>query len=197
MPTMSEVKAESTASETTPGGRFGPGNRPRGGSAKGRKLRQPSRLLKDMRWVYEHAEEDDKTPGQKMCRKLMNDNPKEFLTQLTGLEKAHRTGASKESSAPKLVPVKTESPAEQEPTDEGSERAIRLCEKLLDQFHQKQAQEDAALAARPDAAQIASTLQNRLAGALEREAMWKRQVDALRVRVDELESKGAAKASAS
>jgi hypothetical protein len=39
-----------------------------------------------------------------------------------------------------------------------------LCEKLLDDIHAEQAEEDAKLAARPDAAQIGATLQNTLQG---------------------------------
>src|SRR5262245_58577838 len=69
-----------------PGRKRGAGLRPR----------QPLRLLRDMRRVYEQDESKDCTPGQKALRKLFQDNPKEFIGQLAGLEKAHRAGATKQ-----------------------------------------------------------------------------------------------------
>jgi hypothetical protein len=65
----------------------------------------------------------------------------------------------------------------------------------LDHALEKQAAEDAELAARPDAAQIGATLQNALNGALDRERMWKGQGDDLRKKVEELERRGAARGS--
>jgi hypothetical protein len=41
-----------------------------------------------MRRVYEQVEAEDRTPGQKLCRQLLRENPKGFLAQLAGLEKA-------------------------------------------------------------------------------------------------------------
>jgi hypothetical protein len=82
---------------------------------------------------------------------------------------------------------------EPEPVDVGSERAEALIQELLDEMDAEQADEDAELAARPDAAQIGATLQHSLKAALDREEMWKKQAGALRERVRELESVGVPK----
>ena len=70
--------------------------------------------------------------------------------------------------------------------DVGTQKAIALCEQLLGDFERQQAKEDAELAKRPNAAEIAGTLQTRLAGALEREKR-------LQERVKELERSGSGK----
>jgi hypothetical protein len=75
-----------------------------------------------------------------------------------------------------------------EDVDMGTERALALCEVWLDDYHVQEAKENAELARKPNAAEFAATLQNSLAGVLERE---KRLQD----RVKELEHNGKAKAS--
>src|SRR4051794_25931801 len=94
------------------------------GSVKGRKP-LPA-VLKDMRAVYAQAESQDRTPGQKLCRTLLKDNPKGFLTMLGRLEQAHRAGVEKEKKA--AVPAVPEKPDE---TDGGEERARELIGRLL------------------------------------------------------------------
>jgi hypothetical protein len=86
---------------------------------------------------------------------------------------------------PKLLPsgaalAKQQEAEKFEPVDVGYEKVKKLLDEAIDGFEEEQAREDALLAARPDAAQVAATLQNRLAGALEREQR-------LRQRVEELE----------
>src|SRR5262245_54202334 len=58
----------------------------------GRKGHKPSRLLRDMRLVYERDESQDRTPGQKALRMLLKDSPKEFISQLGQLERAYSIG---------------------------------------------------------------------------------------------------------
>ena len=53
--------------------------------------------------------------------------------------------------------------------DEGTERVLELCDNILAEIEQELAKEDAELAARPNAAEFAATLQNGLKRALERE----------------------------
>lgn len=140
-------------------------------------------LLRDMRAVYRQDEVKD-LPRQKPLRQMLKDDPKGYLSQLAQLEKMQAQGTVKGAKSPKS----SEKTKEAEP-DEGTERAIGLVERLLDGFHAEQAEEDAKLAARPDAAQIGATLQNSLKGALEREEILQRQVNSLRARVAELEGR--------
>jgi hypothetical protein len=46
----------------------------------GKREKTPS-LLRDMRWVYGHAEGEDRTQGQKHCRAWLKEDPKGFLSQ--------------------------------------------------------------------------------------------------------------------
>jgi polyhydroxyalkanoate synthesis regulator phasin len=142
--------------------------------------------LADMRWVYARPAQDDRTQGHKTCRRWMKADIKGFMAAKSQLEAkllARRPPSKDDESGDREEPPAV--------VDKGSERARELLDRLLDDFHAEQAEEDAKLAARPDAAQIGATLQNTLKGALEREAMWKNQVEALRERVKELEHKGA------
>jgi hypothetical protein len=158
-----------------------PGGKPKNGREEGE-----LDLLRAMRWVMKRKESQDRTQLQKECRARLKEDHKGFMSHWADLEKARLARAAKAgNAAPKEKP-----PAEPE-GDEGTERLLGLIGKLQDDFHVKQAKEDAELAARPDAAQIAATLQDSLQGALEREAMWKRQVEELRERVKELESSAA------
>jgi hypothetical protein len=107
-------------------GRFGDGRRAAGGSVKGRKIRQPSKLLRDYRWVYNHPSSEAATPSQRILQTMLKDNPKEFLAQLGRLEQSQVTGAAKEQK-----------PKEEKPKelvmDAGSERCETLLHKLLDE----------------------------------------------------------------
>jgi hypothetical protein len=177
--------AETTAPKPTANGRkatqFQPGNPgPRGLKRKGqgRGRRKPPQLLRDLRFVYSHAEGQDKSQGQRLCRKLLTNDPKAFLSQMAHLEKAHLQGAGKATES-KAVPE----------VDEGEERAFGLIEEFFEQHQRGLAEADAKLAARPDAAQLGATLQKRLAETLDREKQ-------LRERIAEFERKEAAKAIA-
>jgi hypothetical protein len=125
-----------------------------------------------MRLVYAQDESRDKTPGQKALRKLFSKSPKQFISQLAGLEKAHRAGASKERGATSEQPDKKR--------DLGSERCKALIEELLERLAKTAAEEDARLAARPDAPQISYTLQKHLTEALRRESVLREQLEELR-----------------
>jgi hypothetical protein len=91
---------------------------------------------------------------------------------------------------PKLLPSGTALQKQQETeevkkVDKGYERLKKLLNEMQSKNEQEDAEQDAAFASRPDAAQIAGTLQRRLAGALEREGR-------LRRRLEELEGNGEA-----
>lgn len=104
----------------------GQSGNPGGQFKSGARRRKPSNLLRDMQLVYNQPEGKDRTAGQKALRKLFNDSPKTFLTQMSQLERAFSPSA--EGSA------KPAPPASPEPTDLGAERCIELCERLLDQW---------------------------------------------------------------
>jgi hypothetical protein len=106
------------------------------------------------------------------------------LLQWVRLHPANQT-AFWSSIWPKLLPTGTALQRHQEEEkverkDVGTEKVKKLLEELIGQQEAEQAREDALLAARPDAAQIAGTLQKRLEGALARE-------ERLRKRLEELE----------
>ncbi len=172
-------RGQSEGSKST---QFRPGHpgRKRGG----KKSRPPSQLLRDMRAVYSQDESKDRTPGQKLCRNILKDDPNRFFAQLAKLESSHEAGAAKAKVAKGPVPV-----TEQE-VGPGTERCLRLAKNLLGEILADQAKEDARLATRPDAAQIAGTLQTRLTAVLERELKLKERVKQLEMVV------AAAKASA-
>jgi hypothetical protein len=149
--------------------------RNRKGEGKGRP--KPCGLLRDMRAVLKQDETKDRTPVQRMVRQLLKENPADFLRQMTKLEAAHQTGAAKKAAA---------SPQKPADADEGEERVLALLDEQLARFAAEQARQDAELAARPNTAEFAATLRNRLAGALDRE-------ERLRQRVEELERHGAAR----
>lgn len=65
-----------------------------GGGKTGRKSPQPSRLLREARWVYEHPEpvegESGSVKGLQLLRDLRGSDPERFLARLERLEKEHR-----------------------------------------------------------------------------------------------------------
>jgi hypothetical protein len=77
-----------------------------------------------MRAVYRQDESQDRTPGQKMLRKVINDDPSGFFSKLVRLEQA--TLAVKSSSA------KTK-PAESDPEPK-YDPGVEACQKLLDRL---------------------------------------------------------------
>lgn len=112
--------AEKKTNEAT---RFKPGNqRARKGDHRNRK--KPPQLLADMRAVYSQAKEKDKKGGQENCRKLLNENPKEFLSQLRQLEQAWLAQKSRDKALEKpLEPVL--------PEDDGEKLARERLETVL------------------------------------------------------------------
>ena len=77
-----------------------PGRR---GGAKGRKIRRPSRILKDLRWAYLNPEEPVATEAKKRLQRLFRDSPKVFIAQLSAAERAHAAGAAKVEKKEALV----------------------------------------------------------------------------------------------
>jgi hypothetical protein len=73
---------------------FRPGHPGRKGGGRV-KEEGPSRLLRDYRRVYEQDESKDRTPGQKALRQLLKESPRDFLSQLSSLEKAHRSSPAR------------------------------------------------------------------------------------------------------
>jgi hypothetical protein len=84
--------------------------------------------------VYEQGEEQDKTQGQKTLRKLLTESPKEFLSQMTALERAH---LARETKAMKVLSVAAV-PTEPEEQDEGAVRMGELTERLLADFKREE-----------------------------------------------------------
>ena len=115
-------------------GTFGPGNPPPGGSKKGRHIRMPSRLLKDMRLVYSQEKEKDLARHAPLRQMLENETEK-FVGQLGQLERAHRSGLAK--SVEKMAERQMLREREREGgkgVDQGSERAEELIAKLLQEW---------------------------------------------------------------
>lgn len=137
----------------------------RAGGPRGKK--QPNTLLQDMRAVYDQDESKDRGPAQKALRRMFNENIDKFLARLGRLEQASQT---KEEKAPETT----------EEVDEGTERALALCDQILADIEAKEAQENAAFAARPDAAAVGASLQRKLSQALGREAKLKEEIANLR-----------------
>lgn len=96
----------------------------------------PSKLLRDMRWVYAHGATHDTTNGRRHCRSLLVDNPKEFLAQLASLEKAVSARvALREKEAAKRGDGPAQTP--DDPLDEGSVRVLDQIEVLLEEWECK------------------------------------------------------------
>jgi hypothetical protein len=136
MDELGEVQRNGPGSAST---RFKPGHPGRRGAARGetgpaKGSKQPPRLLRDFRRVYEQAEELDRTEGHKTLRKLMTESPKEFLSQMTALERAH---LARETKAMKVLSVAAV-PTEPEEQDEGAVRMGELTERLLADFKREE-----------------------------------------------------------
>jgi hypothetical protein len=110
------------------GGWNGPPEKRHTGGKKG--ARRPSRLLRDLRAVYEQPKEMDRTPGQRALRKLFDESPEQFIRQLAAAEREFRAqGRTAGSQKQGARPV--------EPTgrrDEGHERSELLIQQLLEQL---------------------------------------------------------------
>ena len=123
-----------------------------------------------MRAVYGQDEAEDRGLPRRALRKLFKEDLSAFLSRLGRLEQGFQAKVEKAAEKPP------------EPVDEGLERSLGLCESLLAGYEAKVAAEDAEFAARPDAAAIGATLQERLAGALRREEALRKEVEELRRR---------------
>jgi len=89
---------------------------------KGQK--RASRVLRDMRWVYDHPKEEPDTPGRGLCRRLLDKDPERFLARLTQLESGHQAakGAGRASGEKEGERGK----------DEGEGRLLELIDRLLE-----------------------------------------------------------------
>jgi hypothetical protein len=124
-------------------------------------------ILAALRHVLVNDRAHDRTPEQRLARLLLKDKAK-FFDRLVGLEKAELLAKA----------------TARQPTDEVEEDLCsRQIERLLGEFYEQQAREDAELATRPDASKLGATLQNRLKCALERQQQLERQNSDLRERL--------------
>lgn len=99
---------------------------PKGYKGPGRghkKATTPSQMLLDMRAVYGQEHTRDVGQGQKTWRKVLDENPRSFMDQLTRLEAAFQTAQSKSSSG-----SQPDKPPEE---DMGGERVGELIGRLL------------------------------------------------------------------
>lgn len=87
--------------------RFKPGHP---GTVKGKKRNpeQASRLLGEMRRAFKNPRFVGRTPGQIAIKKLLDEHPKEFITQLIRLERDRTTAKAKRiKPTPESEPVVT------------------------------------------------------------------------------------------
>jgi hypothetical protein len=87
---------------------------------------KPSKLLRAMRWVAEHEEGSERTPLEKHCRALMNEDRKGFFGKLVDLEKAYYAAKQKATIADGVAT------SEEEEIDLGTEQVLRLLDELRD-----------------------------------------------------------------
>jgi len=95
-----------------------------------RGAKKPSKLLRDMRLVISQEEVKDRGPQQVVLRTLLKDDPKGFVAQLAGLERAHAA----KSVAGKAVPGAPSTGPGAAGSDEGEERALAVAERLLAEY---------------------------------------------------------------
>ena len=102
-----------------------------GGHRGGKKgAKKPSKLLRDMRWVYEHVDESqDVTQGRKICRGLLKDDPQKFVSQLQAMEREHRSGGPKREQA--VAAKEAEAAGAVASADEGTVGVLELIDRLL------------------------------------------------------------------
>jgi hypothetical protein len=127
-------------------------------------------LLQALRHVLANDRAHDTTQIQVEARMWLKQDRKGFLAKFADLEKAEYANP----------PSNRNGKAVEDEVDEGSDRCIALMERLIGEYHEEEARENAALAARPDAARIGATLQNRLKTSLDRQSRLEQQVADLR-----------------
>jgi hypothetical protein len=96
----------------------------RGSTGRSLRKRRGSRLLRDMRLVYERGEEDWKTEGQKALGKWFRSKPAEYLNRMAAWERAEGEEQGDEGGGEKGPLVLQ--------VDEGEKRVRELIEELLD-----------------------------------------------------------------
>lgn len=106
------------------------------GGTKGREEEGVTQALRDMRWVYRSGKEEDVTPGQHLCRKLMEDSPEKFLDRLMRYEALHEARAAKAvaGNARETAAGGREAPLK---NDKGEERVLELIDRLLEEWNGK------------------------------------------------------------
>jgi hypothetical protein len=107
----------------------------RRGGAKGRKIRRPSRILRDLRWVYLNPEASNASEAQKRLQQVFRDNPQVFLAQLNAAERGHAAGGVKVEQRK----AESEKPVDSDP---GEERVRAMMEQLLAEAERAQRKEE-------------------------------------------------------
>jgi hypothetical protein len=130
-------------------------------------------LLAAMRHVLVNDRAHDRTPEQKLARRLLKDQAK-FFDRMVSLEKVELKAKVAWRSAGN------------EDDDLGEDLCLREIDRLLGEFYEQQVQEDAEFAARPDAPTIGASLQHRLKCSLERQKQLERLVEDLREKLTAL-----------
>jgi hypothetical protein len=125
-------RGQAEGSKTT---QFKPGHP--GRQPGGRKRRPPSQLLRDMRFVCAQDELKDRTPGQKLCRQILKDDPSWFFTQFAKLESSHEAAKVK-------VPRGLGAEAD-EKVDLGTERCVALAQNLIRNLEAERAKKTPSL----------------------------------------------------
>lgn len=144
---------------------------------------------RDVIWVYNHPTTQTAHPVRKQLQKEFKGDFKSFWAKVEKA-RAYFAGTPPDGDEPKWdakgslpCPICERMP---EGPDEGTERALDLCEELLLGFHEKMAAEDTELAKRPDAASIGASLKQALNASLERERIQSMVNKDLRERVRQL-----------
>jgi hypothetical protein len=102
-------------------------NRPNEVKPSGRpKKKLATSVLADMRKVYRKPEGSERTEGQRALRKLLKENPKEFVQQLVRLEEAHA-----KKVAARQAKEQAEAASGVLPMDDGTARVLGLIEESL------------------------------------------------------------------
>lgn len=99
----------------------------------GRAVKQPSKMLQAYRHVFDNPREADETEGQKLIRKLREDEPSKFLDQLNRLEAAHASKGSSPAGPTNANPDE-EVDGQGSRRDEGEQKAGELIDRILEEL---------------------------------------------------------------
>ncbi len=89
---------------------------------------QPSQLLIDMRWVYSNPKAGAISDGEMALRQMMKESPKDFMAQMTALEKVW---------GPMVVEclAKNQKNGESKQlVDKGHDKLVELIDRLLEEW---------------------------------------------------------------